>query len=805
MDDGDVKIAIKVLRVRGGNDSAGTVDRLHKRFYREVLLWRTLRHPNVVPLLGYAVLSDQSPTLVSPWYTNGNVNEYLKSHGDADRRALALDVVNGLQYLHSISIAHGDLKGENVLVDVEGRARLCDFGMSGFIDEAIRITGFTTTNAHMGGTDRFMCPELLEDEPKSTATDVWALGCLILQILTDEVPYQHINRRQAVLSAIMRGELPAKDRGYVIDELLWRCIRACWSKSPNDRPAVADIARCLNPPPCFLPSGDVLLLILKSGLGVDEAIALEQTCKALRLNAQTTQFWLAIARSLFRNRPLPLPPFYESLLELSHLELKKVCLRHHKTTQNLYWTPSPKVMKHKTLVLGRRCRKSSVSRLAFVPGGKYIIATMSDGTFACWDYSVASPIPDNDPNTAPESSGKCLSANVPLATCFIGDGISDWSYQLLSKKREMMVALLTNTIYQKFMCLTFIHVLRLSFSEEGYVQIDHVTYHLTPSNVSWKIYIRDNILYGLRTCSDSGDSVYLYLHEMASNRVCVLKSTVCKGKHMFSGIPLCDNSLLIYRERGEEIHLYRYLDIPQLIRDHGSDAPLGDRTVKYQPNSFTRLPTDDMLPLSPHGQGELPGMRIKVRWAMIHQQSNTTGANKPLSLTAILDRDLRVSHGTGAGKPRVERRYSAFTHLSASLLPTSIPSGDVLESHQQGESISIKSYSRSVRLAQDDFILGGNSSMTCPRLGSDGHHLLLIYGNILKSREVKLRLAVPSSPEEPLGAFHARSRAPFHDLQLGSEIDLDTATDIAMDDGHGIVGVATYRSGDNIPHIHILY
>ncbi|KAG8946868.1 hypothetical protein FRC03_001242 [Tulasnella sp. 419] len=85
---GDVKIAIKVLRVRGGNDSSAIVDRLHKHFYREILLWRTLQHPNVVPLLGYAMLSDQSPTLVSPWYTNGNVNEYLKSHENADRGAL---------------------------------------------------------------------------------------------------------------------------------------------------------------------------------------------------------------------------------------------------------------------------------------------------------------------------------------------------------------------------------------------------------------------------------------------------------------------------------------------------------------------------------------------------------------------------------------------------------------------------------------------------------------------------------------------------------------------------------------------
>ncbi|KAG8946869.1 hypothetical protein FRC03_001243 [Tulasnella sp. 419] len=688
--------------------------------------------------------------------------------------------------------------------------------MSRFIDEAIRITGFTTTNAHIGGTDRFMCPELLEDEPKSVATDVWALGCLILQagfrsfsseafvltilkILTDEAPYQHISRRQAVLSAIMRGEPPANNRNG-IDERLWRCIKACWSIPPSDRPAVADIARCLNPPPCFLPSGDVLLLMLKSGLGVDEAIALEQTCRTLRLNAQTTQFWLAIASSLFGNRPLPLPPFYDSLLQLSHLEIKRVCLRHHKTTQNLCWSPSPKVMKHKTLVWSRKDAESSVSRLAFLPGGKYVIAIMSDGMFACWDYSTGPPIPDSDPNdpVAPSSHERLsngLSANIPLATHHIGVKILDWSYQLLSDKREMLVAIVA--IHPDFFGGSTFYVLRLSFSEEGSIRVDQVGRRRSHHEVSWKVYIRDNIVYGIYT---SWDSVHLYLYDWVSKSACTLMSTVYESDHVFRGIPLCDNGLLIYRESGDEVHLYRYLDIPQLIRDHGSDVPVGDRTLEYQPTSFTRLLTGDG---SPHGQGEFPGFAINVGGAVIHQQSNmVTGVNKPLSLTTIIARDMRLIYVTDKDKPRVIRRYSAFTHLCPPLLPTSTPSGDV---RQEGRSIPIKNYCRSVDLAQDDFILGGNSSMTRLRLGSDGHHLLWIYGNKLNFGEVKLQLTAPSSPEEPLGAFHARSGVPIHDLQLGSKIDLDTATDIAMDDGHGIVGVATYRPGDKDSCIHILY
>ncbi|KAG8952705.1 mitogen-activated protein kinase kinase kinase 9 [Tulasnella sp. 419] len=155
------------------------------------------------------------------------------------RGPAAMDVVNGLGYLHSISIAHGDLKPENVLVGADGHACLCDFGMSQFIEGASRIAGLTTTNASGGGTDRFMSPELLEDMPKTKATDIWALACLIVQILTDKIPYHHISRKQAVMVAIVRGEPPVSKKHESIDAALWGCIQKCWSLVPGDRPSVS--------------------------------------------------------------------------------------------------------------------------------------------------------------------------------------------------------------------------------------------------------------------------------------------------------------------------------------------------------------------------------------------------------------------------------------------------------------------------------------------------------------------------------------------------------------------------------------
>ncbi|KAG8949235.1 hypothetical protein FRC03_000406 [Tulasnella sp. 419] len=244
-DDGKVEVAIKVLRVRQSSNRPSKTpseERLHKRFYREVLLWAMLRHPNITPLLGYTMDPDGAPSLISPWYPNGNLIEYLASHPDANRPSLVSDITEALQYLHSIPVVHGDIKGENVLVDSDGSARVCDFGMAQFLDEALQITGFTTSMAYSGGTDRYFCPEILDEEPKTTMTDIWAYGCLVLLTLTGQLPYQHLSKRVALFNAVMRGDLPYKKPEGVIQDSLWNCLVKCWAFDPNDRPSISDLA-----------------------------------------------------------------------------------------------------------------------------------------------------------------------------------------------------------------------------------------------------------------------------------------------------------------------------------------------------------------------------------------------------------------------------------------------------------------------------------------------------------------------------------------------------------------------------------
>ncbi|KAG9046558.1 hypothetical protein FS837_004180, partial [Tulasnella sp. UAMH 9824] len=105
---GDHVVAVKALRV---TYMEGGESRIWKRLAREIYIWATLDHPNILNLLGFA-FEDGKPCLISPWCENGTLQEYLQKFPDANRRRLVREVAEGLRYLHAQmpQIVHGDLK-----------------------------------------------------------------------------------------------------------------------------------------------------------------------------------------------------------------------------------------------------------------------------------------------------------------------------------------------------------------------------------------------------------------------------------------------------------------------------------------------------------------------------------------------------------------------------------------------------------------------------------------------------------------------------------------------------------------------
>ncbi|KAG8917266.1 hypothetical protein FRC02_003208, partial [Tulasnella sp. 418] len=173
---------LKKLNSDSSSKSSLKRSHINQQLRCEVNIWSRLTHPNVVPLLGVSTLFDELPSLISPWYANGSLTSYLSDFPQVDRLCILCDLSDGLGYLHSLDIVHGDVKPDNVLVDSEGRACWCDFGISHFVEGATGYTGLTLSTTFRGGTAPYMSPEQVESDGegrKTTMMDIWAFGCLM--------------------------------------------------------------------------------------------------------------------------------------------------------------------------------------------------------------------------------------------------------------------------------------------------------------------------------------------------------------------------------------------------------------------------------------------------------------------------------------------------------------------------------------------------------------------------------------------------------------------------------------------------
>ncbi|KAG6807925.1 hypothetical protein H0H92_005988, partial [Tricholoma furcatifolium] len=158
---GRERVGLKILRLSKEN-----FNRVQDDIMKETVLSKHLRHPNILPLYGVCQ-SHQRLSLVSPWMENGDLAFYLKQNPEANCLKLFHDVAQGVRYLHGRSIVHGDLKAINVLIDNSGTARICDFGLSGILDQGFFLETFEPTLASTGGTKRWQAPELF-DLPSSS-------------------------------------------------------------------------------------------------------------------------------------------------------------------------------------------------------------------------------------------------------------------------------------------------------------------------------------------------------------------------------------------------------------------------------------------------------------------------------------------------------------------------------------------------------------------------------------------------------------------------------------------------------------
>ncbi|KAK0228805.1 kinase-like domain-containing protein [Armillaria fumosa] len=245
----DTHVCLKVLRIF---ISGVAREKVVRDFCREALVWRQLRHPNVLPFLGVSEdLFAPSYCLISPWMINGNIIFYLEAHPDHDRLMSLVQIAEGMKYLHNLDppIVHADIRGANILVTDDLRCCLADFGLSLLAESQ----GLNSSSRMRKGSIRWLAPEYilptLFDRSYVAARDIYAYGCTVIEIFTGEPPYSNIKHEAQVIHEVSAGKRPPRPPQEIFPyNELWSLVMDCLDTLPSKRPdARAVISRIALP------------------------------------------------------------------------------------------------------------------------------------------------------------------------------------------------------------------------------------------------------------------------------------------------------------------------------------------------------------------------------------------------------------------------------------------------------------------------------------------------------------------------------------------------------------------------------
>ncbi len=179
------RVALKLLR-------PGLADpNLRLRFTRERQILARLAHPHIARLLDAGISGDGLPYLALEYVEGEPITDYCHHHRTPLEARLRMfgQICGAVSHAHANLIVHRDLKPSNILVTPAGEVRLLDFGIAKLLDTHVPIIDQTRTGVR-AFTLHYAAPEQIRGEPVTTMTDVYALGVVLYELLTDTKPYR---------------------------------------------------------------------------------------------------------------------------------------------------------------------------------------------------------------------------------------------------------------------------------------------------------------------------------------------------------------------------------------------------------------------------------------------------------------------------------------------------------------------------------------------------------------------------------------------------------------------------------------
>ena len=226
----DRKVAVKLLTAGPFDDIE---DSYIQRFTREASVTAELAHPGV-PAIFDSGTYDGGFYLVMELIGGCTVADLVAEHGPLPvpwAAGIAGQVAAVLAIAHQRGVLHRDIKPQNVMVTSDGAAKILDFGIAGLSSQRLTSTGVTI------GTPGYIAPEQLHNRPATPQSDLYALGCLLYEMLAGKPVFSATS--PAGLIHMHLEDTPAPLRRYDVPQDLVSLLRQLLAKEPGARPASA--------------------------------------------------------------------------------------------------------------------------------------------------------------------------------------------------------------------------------------------------------------------------------------------------------------------------------------------------------------------------------------------------------------------------------------------------------------------------------------------------------------------------------------------------------------------------------------
>ncbi|GAA5955346.1 hypothetical protein JCM3765_003288 [Sporobolomyces pararoseus] len=228
-------VAVKRIQLEGKTEAE--IEQLSN----EVSLLQRLNHPAIVRYQGL-LRSENYLNIILEYAESGSLQTTLRQFGQLPEGLVAsyvVKILEGLAYLHEQGVVHCDLKAANILSTKTGNTKLSDFGVSLNLHAIKNTQGFGGGAKDVQGTPNWMAPEVIEMRGALPASDIWSLGCTVVELIDGRPPYSDL----VAMSAMFR--IVEDENGPPVPDSsspeLKAFLARCFKKDPRERPSATEL------------------------------------------------------------------------------------------------------------------------------------------------------------------------------------------------------------------------------------------------------------------------------------------------------------------------------------------------------------------------------------------------------------------------------------------------------------------------------------------------------------------------------------------------------------------------------------